>query len=166
MPLLSTQILEAREQLLQSLQAQNKRGSKVPGESSESLNASSSAEEKVIPPSSIQDKADTSEESSFEEPSFDITPETVSEKFPISTAEVEMVDKSVIEEELAVINESKTSPVESKLRFEADEEDVDEWPDDEPADKVGQASNRTSLGREEDVSFSDLEDEEEDDDKN
>jgi hypothetical protein len=167
MILLSTQILEAREQLLQSLQSQNKRGSKVPGESSESSNASSAPpEEKVIQPSIIRDKADTPEKSSFEEPSSDITPEIVSEKFPISTTEVEMVDKSVVEEELTVTNESRTSPVESKLRFETDEEEVDEWPDDDPTDEVGQAGNRGSLGREEDVSFSDLEDDEDDDDRN
>ena len=163
MILLSTQILEAREQLLQSLQSQNKRGSKVPGESSESSNASSAPpEEKVIQPSIIRDKADIPEKSSFEEPSSDITP--VSEKFPISTTEVEMVDKSVVEEELAVTKESKTSPVQSKLRFETDEEEVDEWPDDDPTDEVVQAGNRASLGQEEDVSFSDLEDDEDDED--
>ncbi|KAF8719294.1 hypothetical protein HU200_023993 [Digitaria exilis] len=159
--LLSTpQILEAREQLLQSLQAQNKRGSKFPGESSD---FAAPAEERVIQPSSIQDKAGTSEVSSFEEPSSDITPERESEKFSISTTDVEIVDKSVIEEELAVKNDSRTSAVESKLRFEADDDEVDEWPDDEPAEEVGAASHRTSLGREEDVSFSDLEDDEDDD---
>jgi len=163
--LLSTpQILQAREQLLQSLQAQNKRGSKFSGESSENVNASTApAEEKVIQPSSIQDKAETSEISSFEEPTSDITPEIESEIFLISTTDVEIVDKSVIEEELAVKNESKTSPVQSKLRFETDKDEVDEWPDDDPAEEVSAANNRTSLGREEDVSFSDLEDDEDDD---
>ncbi|CAL4909049.1 unnamed protein product [Urochloa decumbens] len=161
--LLSTpQILEAREQLLQSLQAQNKQGSNFSGESSENVHAA--AEEKVIQPSSIQDSAGTSEISSFEEPTSDITLEIESEKFQIPTTEVEIVDKSVIEEELAVKNESKTPTVESKLRFETDEDEVDEWPDDDPAEEVGAAgNNRTSLGREEDVSFSDLEDDEDDD---
>ncbi|CAN6337115.1 unnamed protein product [Urochloa humidicola] len=80
--LLSTpQILEAREQLLQSLQAQNKRGSNFSGESSENVPAAP-AEEKVIQPSNIQDKAGTSEILSFEEPTSDITPEIESEKFP------------------------------------------------------------------------------------
>ncbi|CAN6341429.1 unnamed protein product [Urochloa humidicola] len=162
--LLSTpQILEAREQLLQSLQAQNKQGSNFSGESSENM-PSAPAEEKVIQPSSIQDSAGTSEISSFEEPTSDITPEIESEKFQISTTEVEIVDKSVIEEELAVKNESKVPPVQSKLRFETDEDEVDEWPDDDPAEGVGAAgNNRTSFGREEDVSFSDLEDDEDDD---
>ncbi|KAJ1263610.1 hypothetical protein BS78_09G199100 [Paspalum vaginatum] len=168
--LLSTpQILEAREQLLQSLQAENKRGSRFVGESSESLNAvSDPAEEKVIQPSSIQDEADISEISSFEEPTSDITPEIGSEKFPsISTAEVEIVDKSVIEEELAAKPESKTSPAECKPRFEACEDEADEWPDDDPAEEVGvgPGSNRASLVREEDVSFSDLEDDEDNDGK-
>ncbi|WVZ99219.1 hypothetical protein U9M48_044548 [Paspalum notatum var. saurae] len=167
--LLSTpQILEAREQLLQSLQAENKRGSKFVGESSESLNAASDpAEEKVIQPSSIQDEADISEISSFEEPTSDITPEIESEKFPsISSTEVEIVDKSVIEEELATKPESKTSPTACKPRFEACEDEADEWPDDDPADEVGgPGSNRASLVREDDVSFSDLEDDEDDDGK-
>ena len=150
--------------MLQSLQAQNKRGSKFSGESSENVNASTApAEEKVIQPSSIQDKAETSEISSFEEPTSDITPEIESEIFLISTTDVEIVDKSVIEEELAVKNESKTSPIQSKLRFETDKDEVDEWPDDDPAEEVSAANNRTSLGREEDVSFSDLEDDEDDD---
>ncbi|KAL6620506.1 hypothetical protein ACP70R_035645 [Stipagrostis hirtigluma subsp. patula] len=162
--LLSTpQILEAREELLQSLQVNNKRESKVHGESSENVDVSSApAEEKVIQPSSIQDKAGISEVLLFEEPTSDITPDIESEKFPISTTEVEIVDKSVIEEELAV--KSKISPVESKIHFEADEDEVDEWPDDddEAPEEVVASSNRTSLGHEEDVSFSDLEDNDED----
>ncbi|CAM0954641.1 unnamed protein product [Alopecurus aequalis] len=52
------QILEAREELLQSLQAKNKRGSETTGESSEN---SAPAEEEVIEPSSIQEKAAISE---------------------------------------------------------------------------------------------------------
>uniref|UniRef100_A0A0A9BHG0 BSD domain-containing protein n=1 Tax=Arundo donax TaxID=35708 RepID=A0A0A9BHG0_ARUDO len=162
--LLSTpQILEAREQLLQSLQAKNKRGSNVPDESSENTDVSSAlAEEKVIQPSRIEEKAGTSEVSSFKEPTSDIMPEIESEKFPISTTEVEIVDKSVIEEELAVKNESSTPPIESKIHFEADE--ADEWPDDDAPEVVGPSSNRTSLGQEEDVSFSDLEDDDEEDD--
>ncbi|XP_062231860.1 uncharacterized protein LOC133929205 [Phragmites australis] len=164
--LLSTpQILEAREELLQSLQAQNKQGSKVPGESSENAKFSSApAEEKVIQPSGIQDKAGMSEVSSLEEPTSDIMPEIESEKFPVSTTEVEIVDKSVVEE-LAVRNESKISPVESKkIHFETDEDEVDEWPDDDEPEAVGAPSNRTSLEQEEDVSFSDLEDGSDDDD--
>lgn len=156
---------------MHSLQDQNKWGSKFTGEgeSSESVNVSAApAEEKVIQLSSIQNKAGPSEISSFEEPTSDITPEVESEKYPISTTEVEVVDKSVIEEELALKNESRTPAVQSKLRFETDEDEVDEWPDDDPTEEdVGAGgSRRTSLGREEDVSFSDLEDDEDDDDVN
>ncbi|XP_047094952.1 uncharacterized protein LOC124707340 [Lolium rigidum] len=166
--LLSTpQILEAREELLQSLQAKNKRGSESTGEPSENANAfSPPTKEKVIQPSSIQDKEAISEVRSFEEATSDITPEIVAEKFPVSTTEVEIVDKSVIEEELSVKDKSKTSSVESRPR--ADEDEVDEWPDDdtdEEPEAPGTASNRPSLGQEEDVSFSDLEDDEDDDNK-
>lgn len=167
----TSQILEAREELLQSLQAKNKRGSMVTGESSENMNVSSApVEEKVIQPSSIQDKVALSEVPSFEEPTSDITPEIEAEKFQISTTtEVEIIDKSVIEEELSVKDESKTSLVESKIHVETDEDEVDEWPDDddttEEPEAVGTAGNRASLGQEEDVSFSDLEDDDDDDNK-
>jgi hypothetical protein len=128
---------------------------------------SASAEEKVIEPSSIQEKATTSEVRSFEEPTSDITPEIEAEKFPISTSEMEIVDKSVIEEELSIKDKSKTSPAESKLHADTDEDEVDEWPDtDEEREAAGVASNRPSLGQEEDVSFSDLEDDDEDNDGN
>lgn len=162
----SPQILEAREELLQSLQAKNKQGSESSGESSENVNAP--AEEKVIEPSSIQEKVAISEVRSFEEPTSDITPEIEAEKFPISTTEVEIVDKSVIEEELSVKDKSKTSPIESRLHTDTDEDEVDEWPDDDTADEAeapGAASNRPSLGQEEDLSFSDLEDDDDDDNK-
>jgi hypothetical protein len=161
------QILEAREELLQSLQAKNKRGSESTGEPSENANAfSPPTKEKVIQPSSIQDKEAISEVRSFEEATSDITPEIVAEKFPVSTTEVEIVDKSVIEEELSVKDKSKTSSIESRPR--TDEDEVDEWPDDdtdEEPEAPGTASNRPSLGQEEDVSFSDLEDDEDDDNK-
>ncbi|KAL6838588.1 hypothetical protein ACP4OV_031644 [Aristida adscensionis] len=162
--LLSTpQILEAREELLQSLQANNKRGSKVPGESSENVDMSSApVKEKVIEPSSVQDKDGISEVLSFEEPTSDITPDIEAEKFPISTTEVEIIDKSVIEEELAVKDDSKTAPAESKSLFEAEEDEADEWPDDDAPEEAVASSNRTSLGHEEDVSFSDLEDDDDD----
>ncbi|XP_048545526.1 uncharacterized protein LOC125524550 [Triticum urartu] len=171
--LLSTpQILEAREELLQSLQAKNKRGSETTGESSENANESSApAEEKVIEPSIIQDKeVSISEVRSFEEPTSDITPEIEAEKFPVSTTEVEIIDKSVIEEELLSVKDKIRAPlVQSRLHADTDEDEVDEWPDDDSTEEpeaVAAASNRASLGREEDVSFSDLEDDDDDDDGN
>uniref|UniRef100_I1QKT0 BSD domain-containing protein n=1 Tax=Oryza glaberrima TaxID=4538 RepID=I1QKT0_ORYGL len=58
--LLSTpQILQAREELLQSLQTKNKRGSEVPEEEESSktvIMSSAPSEEKVIQPSSIENK--------------------------------------------------------------------------------------------------------------
>ncbi|XBJ26639.1 hypothetical protein VPH35_004016 [Triticum aestivum] len=168
--LLSTpQILEAREELLQSLQAKNKRGSETTRESSENANESSApAEEKVIEPSIIQDKeVSISEVRSFEEPTSDITPEIEAEKFPVSTTEVEIIDKSVIEEELLSVKDKIRAPlVQSRLHADTDEDEVDEWPDDDSTEEpeaVAAASNRASLGREEDVSFSDLEDDDDDD---
>ncbi|VAH09224.1 unnamed protein product [Triticum turgidum subsp. durum] len=165
-------ILEAREELLQSLQAKNKRGSETTRESSENANESSApAEEKVIEPSIIQDKeVSISEVRSFEEPTSDITPEIEPEKFPVSTTEVEIIDKSVIEEELLSVKDKIRAPlVQSRLHADTDEDEVDEWPDNDSTEEpeaVAAASNRASLGREEDVSFSDLEDDDDDDDGN
>ncbi|EAY98659.1 uncharacterized protein [Oryza sativa Japonica Group] len=169
--LLSTpQILQAREELLQSLQTKNKRGSEVPEEEESSktvIMSSAPAEEKVIQPSSIENKAGKPEVSSFEEPSSDISPDVEAEKFPIAITEMEIVDKSVIEEELSVKNETKSLAIEPKIHSETDEDEVDEWPDDDDdaEEVVGTEGNRTSLGQEEDVSFSDLEDDDDDGNK-
>jgi hypothetical protein len=151
-----------------NLQAKNQQGSKVPGGTADNVKLPSPpAEEKVIEPSSIQDKPDTSEVSCFEEPTSDIAPVIDAENFPNSTTDVEIIDKLVIEEELAMKNDIKTLSVESKTQFETDEDEVDEWPEDDAAEDVGTAINnhRTSVGREEDVSFSDLEDGNDDDNK-
>jgi len=109
----TTQILEAREELLQSSPRMKKLGSEGPGGSSENKDTpSSEAEDIEFSPSSIQYKSGVSEATSFQEPTPDPLPGVEAIKHPISTSDPEIVDKSVIEEELVVKNEMNNIPAE------------------------------------------------------
>ena len=159
------QILEAREELLQSSPSTKKLGSEGIGGSSEDRNVpSTQAENREFSPSSIQDKSVMSEAPSFQEPTPDPLPVAEADKHPISTTEPEIVDKSVIEEELVVKTEIKSIPAEKPNLYTVEDDDdkeVEEWLEDmeHVSSKTG---NDTSVGQDEDVSFSDLEDDEDD----
>uniref|UniRef100_J3L4F4 BSD domain-containing protein n=2 Tax=Oryza brachyantha TaxID=4533 RepID=J3L4F4_ORYBR len=154
--LLSTpQILKAREQLLQSSPKQKRLGSEEPNGSSLNMNV----------PATEGDSNGMSEAPSFEEP----TPEPIcvieADKHPVLTTEVEIIDKPVIEEELVVKNEIKSIPSDSEKTLhtttEDDDKEVEDWLKD--VDPVSsKAGNVNSAGQEEDISFSDLEDDDDD----
>jgi hypothetical protein len=148
------QILEAREELLQSSPTKNKL-------SSENMSApSTQLEDSTLSPSSIQNESRMSEAPSVQEPTPDAVPNVEAEKHPISTTETEVIDKSVIQEELVVKTEVKSLPTEKSnlnLVEDDDEKEVDDWLQD--MDPVpSKTGNTASTGEEEDVSFSDLED--------
>lgn len=86
------------------------------------------------------------------------------EKHPVVSTEMQIVDKSVVEEE--PVHKNKDLAVGGSSRFSdqkyEDDGDGDDWPDDESTDMMGFTGTSVPLGNEEDVSFSDLED---DDDK-
>ncbi|XP_047054934.1 uncharacterized protein LOC124661122 [Lolium rigidum] len=157
----TTQILEAREELLQSSPRMKKLGSQGPGGSSENKDTpSTQAEDTELSASSIQYKSGLSEATTFQEPTPDPLPGVEAIKHPISTSELDIVDKSVIEEVLVVKNEMNISE-KPKLYTPEDDDDkeVEEWLED--MDHVSSKSgNITSAGHDEDedVSFSDLED--------
>lgn len=148
----STQILEAREGLLQSSPTKHKL-------LSESRNTRE-PEESELSPSSIQNKHGVSEAPSFQELTSDPVPNVEADKHPISSTEAEIVDKSVIQEELVMKTEAKSLPTEESNPDPADDDDekeVDDWLQD--VDSVpSKTGNPTAVGEEEDVSFSDLED--------
>lgn len=151
--ILSTpQILEAREGLLQSSPTKHKL-------LSESRNTTE-PEESELSPSSIQNKHGVSEAPSFQELTSDPVPNVEADKHPISSTEAEIVDKSVIQEELVMKTEAKSLPIEESNPDPADDDDekeVDDWLQD--VDSVpSKTGNNTAVGEEEDVSFSDLED--------
>jgi len=161
----TTQILEAREELLQSSPRMKKLGSEDPGSSSENKDTSSTqAEDRELSPSSTQYKIEMSEATSFQEPTPDPLPGVEAIKHPIFTSEPEIVDKSVIEEELVVKNEMKNIPAEKPNLYTTEDDDdkeVEEWLED--MDHVSsKTGNITSAGNDEDVSFSDLEDDDDD----
>ncbi|KAF8766220.1 hypothetical protein HU200_007727 [Digitaria exilis] len=153
--ILSTpQILQAREELLQSSPKKNKG-------SSENMSAPSTQSEDSTPlSSSIQNKSGMSEAPSVQELTSDPVPNVEAEKHPISTTEAEVIDKTVIQEELVVKTEVKSLPTEKSKPYPAeddDEQEVDDWLQD--MDHVpSKPGNTASTAEEEDVSFSDLED--------
>lgn len=160
----TTQILEAREELLQSSPKMKKLGSEGPGGPSGSRNVSSTqAEDSEFLPSSIQYNSEIFEALSFQEPIPDPLRGIETVKHPILTSEPEMVDKSVIEE-MVVTNEIKSIlAVKPSLHTAEDDDDkeVEEWLEDmeHVSSKTG---NVTLACQDEDVSFSDLEDEDDD----
>ncbi|XP_020194875.1 uncharacterized protein [Aegilops tauschii subsp. strangulata] len=160
----TTQILEAREELLQSSPRMKNVASEGPGGSSESSNVpSTQAEDIEFSPSSIQDKSGIAEATSFQEPTPDPLPGAEADKHPISTSEPEIIDKSVIEEELVVKTEIKNPGDKPNLYTpeDGDDKEVEDWLEDmDHADN--KTGNITSVGQDEDVSFSDLEDEDDD----
>ncbi|KAF8663812.1 hypothetical protein HU200_055143 [Digitaria exilis] len=153
--ILSTpQILQAREELLQSSTKKNK-------VSSENMSApSTQSEDSTLLSSSIQNESGMSKAPSVQELTSDPVPNVEAEKHPISTPEAEVIDKTVIQEELVVKTEVKSLPTEKSKPYPAeddDEQEVDDWLQD--MDHVpGKAGNTASAVAEEDVSFSDLED--------
>jgi len=87
-------------------------------------------------------------------------PKAEADKHPIPTTDAEVIDKSVIQEELVVKTEVKSLPTEKSNQYPAEddeEKEVDDWLQD--MDHVSSKTGKTaSAGEEEDVSFSDLED--------
>ncbi|XP_020080861.1 uncharacterized protein LOC109704526 [Ananas comosus] len=87
------------------------------------------------------------------------------EKHPILTMEKQVIDKSVIEEELLKQHPSrdKIQPSEVSIEKFDDEDDADDWLKEEDEEETGVPVNTSlPIGNEEDVSFSDLEEDDDD----
>lgn len=148
------QILKAREVLLQSSPTKKRLG---PDDgSSQNWNVASTK----------GDNSGMSEAPSLEEATSVPMNVVEADKHPISVAEVEIIDKSVVEEELVVKNETKSIPSDSEkanlhITSDDDDKEVEDWLKD-VAPVSSKTGNVNSAGQEEDISFSDLEDEEDD----
>uniref|UniRef100_A0A2P2KJW3 Uncharacterized protein MANES_13G109700 n=1 Tax=Rhizophora mucronata TaxID=61149 RepID=A0A2P2KJW3_RHIMU len=85
--------------------------------------------------------------------------EIETDKHPVQSTEIEIVDKVVVEEE--PINEFKhqhsSSIASSRVLDEKFEDDADDWLKAESLEMVGGSKTALSINDEEDVSFSDLE---------
>ncbi|KAF8059536.1 hypothetical protein N665_1229s0001 [Sinapis alba] len=158
--LLSTpQVLEARGMLSHELQRINR--APVEGESSEANTAM--VEPLAVPYNPSQESlvAKTVNPQEYE-----------TDKHPIESKEkeIEVVDKSVIEERNSSTDSSSSSRFINVQAEDVEEEDADDWlNDEESSDAVsgmeGGATTKRPLGEdEEDVSFSDLEDDDEEGD--
>ncbi|KAK3149462.1 hypothetical protein QOZ80_3AG0217700 [Eleusine coracana subsp. coracana] len=142
--LLSTpQIVEARSMLMQRLQCQSKLETEQLGHHKDVRGVQS---REVI----IKDSTEAFPPARQEAASVVPIPEFETEKHPIEVTEVAVVDKSVIKEQLSNDHTERSNVLQDTF-----DDDVDDWFDEE-ADLAGHTT--IHIGDEEDVSFSDLED--------
>ncbi|RWW30596.1 hypothetical protein GW17_00004827 [Ensete ventricosum] len=153
------QVAEARALLLHKLQNQDIAEAERPevDVSNRKIDDFSvQCEVKVTEP---KDLYETSPSQAKEVISVPIT-DPVTEKHPIQTTEVEVIDKSVIEEEPPRHLQKDHSDA-SKVSIENSDEDGDDWLEDETEEIGISGSTNIPIGNDEDVSFSDLEEEDE-----
>ncbi|XP_020587953.1 uncharacterized protein LOC110029833 [Phalaenopsis equestris] len=158
--LLSTpQIVRARAMLLQDLHSRTK-----PNTNGSTSLSSLKEDEQREPTSPSEGRAGVmpstppqAEDIFVSIPVVDIS----TEKHPVESTEAKIIDKSVIEEDSPVQSMSKDLAEVSTISKQKDESNEDDWLEDESAEASGPGENAAPLGQDEDVSFSDLE---EDDD--
>ncbi|KAF8404851.1 hypothetical protein HHK36_009741 [Tetracentron sinense] len=163
--LLSTpQIVEARAMLMQELPSRTKpepdrsgRGTSYSKEAAKSLreeclSASSSAHSETVPPKTF----------AFESATSTAVIDFETEKHPIVSTEMQIVDKSVVEEGPVIQAKNSLSSGSSNVLDQNYEEDGDDWLEEENTEIGGYTGTTIPLGNEEDVSFSDLEDDDDD----
>ncbi|XVF61391.1 hypothetical protein PTKIN_Ptkin08bG0125600 [Pterospermum kingtungense] len=164
--LLSTpQVVEARAMLMQGLQfrAKTKMAEDCYESGTSNITAELPCEESLSVPSPSLSKP-LLPKASGTEVATTVPDEIETEKHAVQSAEMQVVDKSVIEEE--PMKESKHQPStsgSSGVSVEKFEDDGDDWLKEENVEGVGTSATRIPLGNDEDVSFSDLEDDDDDD---
>ncbi|GKV10396.1 hypothetical protein SLEP1_g21767 [Rubroshorea leprosula] len=155
------QIIEARAMWMKELQKQIKPETDWDGRSDSCLRDSSLLHEDLLPASSSYSALETMSPRTYNsEPTSSITTEYETVKHPVENTEMLFVDKSIIEEKPVSRIEEKGLLVgpSSKIvipNFE-EEDDDDDWPEEEGLEFGGSAA--IFVGNEEDISFSDLED--------
>ncbi|KFK28451.1 hypothetical protein AALP_AA8G516000 [Arabis alpina] len=155
------QVLEARAMLSHELGERNK--APVEAESSEANAA-------IVEPLTVPDNL-PAESTTVKTVNLNESPDVETDKHPIESKEIEVVDKSVIEERTSNTSTTSSSSTFIKVQVEDEEEDdADAWlNDDETSESVsgveGGATTKHPNGEdEEDVSFSDLEEDDEEGD--
>lgn len=156
------QIVEARALLLRDPQNQTKMGSERSGSWTlyrEEDATSVPIEHNAIAPSKTLYGIGPSKTPSYGEPNSDPLADVETEKHPVQTTKVKVIDKSVIEEQLPLQSKTKDLSSEtSKVSIAKNEEDGDDWLEEDAGDMGSTGGAAIPLGHEEDVSFSDLED--------
>uniref|UniRef100_A0A5B6YIF3 BSD domain-containing protein n=1 Tax=Davidia involucrata TaxID=16924 RepID=A0A5B6YIF3_DAVIN len=168
--LLSTpQIVKARALLTQELQNQTKAKPEQDwsGRGTSNLKDSDSPHEVCLSvPSNSQSESAQSEYMPLEKSAIKSATSTVAtnfetEKLPILSTEVQTIDKSVIEEGPVKWTNAQNlySGSSSRVLEDKYEDDGDDWLKEESSEIVGGGGTTISIENEEDVSFSDLEEE-------
>ncbi|KAE8693365.1 putative amino acid binding protein [Hibiscus syriacus] len=162
--LLSTpQIVEARAALMQGIQhpAKAKAAEDHPESGTSNIEADLPHAESLSVPYSAQSKSVPFKEAETEVATTSVAVEISTEKHPLQSTEVQVVDKSIIEEE--PIKEAKhqhSTSGSSVVSIEKYEDDGDDWLKEETSEAVGTSATTVPLDNDEDVPFSDLEEEE------
>ncbi|XP_022751178.1 uncharacterized protein LOC111299921 [Durio zibethinus] len=160
--LLSTpQIVEARAMLMQGFQYQAK--AKTAEDHSESgtsnITANLPCEISLSVPSPTQTKPVPPKASGTEVAALAVPVEIETEKHPVQSTEMQVVDKSVIEKEpMKEMEHQHSTSGSSGVSIEKFEDDGDDWLKEENLEVAGTSATTIPLGNDEDVSFSDLED--------
>ncbi|MBA0851861.1 hypothetical protein Goshw_027817 [Gossypium schwendimanii] len=162
--LATSQIVEARAMLMQGIQNRSKAKMEEHSESGTSnIKADLPHEEFLSVPSPAQSKPTPFNESGNEAADTAVAVEVATEKHPVQTTEMQVVDKSVIEEEpKKEVKHQHSTSASSGVSIEKFEDDADDWLKEETSEAVGTSATTIPLGNDEDVSFSDLEDDDDD----
>ncbi|KAK2981207.1 hypothetical protein RJ640_030596 [Escallonia rubra] len=152
-------IVKARASLTQELHTRTKAKPEQDwssrGTSYQKETANSLEEERLSVPSSAQLESvplETSTTASIAAADFE------TEKHPVLSTEIQIVDKSVVEEEPVNRNQDQNhSTSSSNVIEEKDEDDGDDWLKEESSEIVGSSGTTIPIDNDEDVSFSDLE---------
>ncbi|KAL6993876.1 hypothetical protein U1Q18_011987 [Sarracenia purpurea var. burkii] len=164
--LLTPQIVKARALLTQELQNKTKAnpGKDLLGRDTSLNDIANSPHEKGISgisvPSNAQSEYKSLEICTVELPPSRVNADSETEKHPVQSNEILIVDKSVVEEGPVNSAKDKDSGSDSSSRkFEEKyEDDGDDWLKEESSEIVGASGTTTiSIENDEDVSFSDLE---------
>ncbi|KAJ6732688.1 BSD DOMAIN-CONTAINING PROTEIN [Salix koriyanagi] len=92
-----------------------------------------------------------------------VSAESETEKHPVESTQMQIIDKYIIEEEKVNQTKHQHSPSSSsRILDEKFEDDGDDWLKDDSSEMIGASVASMSLGNDEDVSFSDLEEDDED----
>lgn len=167
-PFIFLQIVEARARLLQDMHSQTKPISErlwIEASRSKDDGTTIPIEENVMGPLDAVNVTSAPATLPCEEPASDsmkdieipsdTMEEVETEKHPVQTTEVKVVDKAVVEEGPASKNiSSLTSKDATPMKYE----DGDGWLEDDSGETSSARGVAIPLGQEEDVSFSDLED--------
>lgn len=152
--------MKARASLTYELQNRAKAKPEL-GDSTHSKGLSRSpSEESLSGTSTIPTESVSLDKGILPSDKFTSSTDLETEKYPVASTEIQIIDKSVIEEGPKKQGDQIAhSASTARIAEEKDEDDGDDWLKEESSEMVGSSRNSAPIENDEDVSFSDLEDE-------